>query len=278
MQKGCYCVEKVLKLLVFGLVALLLTGCGSVEAKKNMTAQEVFEKAKETSTKLQNVRTHISYEDFWKTTAPLEKQSITYDMISDASLHPDIFKQTVKVQPAGGTAWDAEIYQLKDRVFIKKDKGKSWEELPSGSIAELFGSMITNVHPTLNLEFFNAFKDDFVLEPIDYGYNLKLSLTRDQYKEFKNILFLSNNGSETEMDVLNSEFPLINKFDIVIGIDINTFYITDFKMMLDTTTYSTTKIDGNSHRVKQTINAVYSHFDNVDAVKIPTDVQDAVAQ
>ena len=74
---------------------------------------------------------------------------------------------------------------------MKKNQGELWEELPSGSIAELFGSIIENVHPTLNLEFFNAFKDDFVLEPIDYGYNLKLSLTRDQYKEFKKILFLS---------------------------------------------------------------------------------------
>ncbi len=270
--------DKVFKLLVFGLVALVLSGCSSVEAEKNMTAQDVFEKAKETSTKLQNVRTHISYDDYWKTTAPLERQSIKYDMISEASLHPETFKQTVTVQPAGGTAWVADIYQLEDRVFMKKDHGEIWEELTSGSIAELFGSMIGNVHPTLNLEFFNAFKDDFVLESIDYGYNLKLSLTRDQYKEFKKILFLSNNGSEIEMDVLNSEFPLINRFEIVIGIDINTFYITDFQMMLDTTTYSTTKIDGNSHHEKQTINAIYSYFDNVDTVKIPTAVQDAVAQ
>ena len=80
--------DKVFKLLVFGLVALLLTGCSSVEAEKNMTAQDVFEKAKETSTKLQNVRTHISYDDYWKTTAPLERQSMRYDMISEASLHP----------------------------------------------------------------------------------------------------------------------------------------------------------------------------------------------
>ena len=137
--------------------------------------------------------------------------------------------------------------------------------------------MIENIHPTLDLAFFNAFENDFVLEPIDYGYNLKLSLSREQYKEFKKILFLSNNGSETEMDVLNSEFPLINKFDIVIGIDSKTFYVTDFKMTLDTTTYSMIQIDGNSHRVKQTINAVYSHFDNVDDITVPAELLEAAA-
>ena len=79
------------------------------------------------------------------------------------------------------------------------------------------------------------------------------------------------------MDVLNSEFPLINKFDIVIGIDSKTFYVTDFKMTLDTTTYSMIQIDGNSHRVKQTINAIYSHFDNVDDVTVPADSLEAVA-
>ncbi len=269
--------NKVFKVFVFGLVALLLTACSSVEAKKGTTAQDVFEKAKEASSTLESVRTHISYDDFWKTTVPVERSSVKYEITSNASLQPETFKQSVKVSPAGGIAWDAEVYKMDDRVFIKDNQKMVWKELESGSIAELFGAMIANVQPTLNLEFFNAFKDDFVLEPIDYGYNLKLSLSRDQYKEFKKTLFLSNNGSETEMDVLNNEFPLVNKFDIVIGIDSNTFYITGFKMMLDTTTYSTIQIDGNSHRVMQTINAIYSHFNNEDDIIIPADVLKAAS-
>ena len=112
-------------------------------------------------------------------------------------------------------------------------------------------------------------------EPIDYGYNLRLSLSREQYKEFKKTLYLSNNGSDTDVDVVDSEFPLINKFDIVIGIDSKTFYVTDFKMTLDTTTYSMVQVDGNSHRVKQTINAIYSHYDNEDDIKVPAEVLEA---
>ena len=76
-------------------------------------------------------------------------------------------------------------------VFSSKiTKKRSWEELKSGSIAELFGSMIETVQPTLDLAFFNDFKNDFVLEPVDYGYNLRLSLSREQYKEFKKTLIL----------------------------------------------------------------------------------------
>lgn len=84
------------------------------------------------------------------------------------------------MRPLKENPWEANIYQMDNRVFIKDDQTKVWEELESGSIAESFGSMIENVHPTLDLTFFNAFKDDFVLEPIDYGYNLKLSLSREQ--------------------------------------------------------------------------------------------------
>ena len=84
--------NKVFKVFVFGLVALLLTACSNVEAKKGMTAQDVFEKAKEASAKLKNVRTHISYDDFWKITAPEERYSVKYEMTSDAMLQPEIVK------------------------------------------------------------------------------------------------------------------------------------------------------------------------------------------
>ncbi|KAA0965389.1 hypothetical protein FQ087_03520 [Sporosarcina sp. ANT_H38] len=269
--------NKVFKVFVFGLVALLLTACGNVEAEQGMTAQDVFGKAKEASAKLENVRTHISYDDFWKTTAPEKRYSVKYEMTSDAMLQPETVKQSVKVRPLNGDPIDAEVYKVDDRVFIKDNPEKEWEELQSGSVAELFSSMIANVHPTLNLEFFNAFENDFVLEPVDYGYNLKLSLSREQYTDFKKILMLSKNSSEADMVVLNGEFPFINKFDIVIGIDSNNFYVTDFKMTLDTTTYSMMQVDGNSHRVKQTIDAVYSHFDNVDDIKVPAEVLEAAA-
>jgi len=272
-------VNKVFKVFVFGLVALLLASCGNVEAKQGMTAQDVFEKAKVASSKLKSVRTQISYDDFWKTTAPEERYSVKYEMTSDAMLQPEIVKQDVKVrpQPLNGEPWDAKVYKVDDSVFIKDNQTKSWEELQSGSIAELFGSMIENVQPTLDLAFFNDFENDFVLEPVDYGYNLRLSLSREQYKEFKKTLYLSNNGSDIDVDVVDSELPIINKFDIVIGIDSKTFYVTDFKMTIDTTTYSMVQVDGNSHRVKQTIDAIYSHYDNVDEVKVPAEVLEAVA-
>ena len=75
--------------------------CGS---EKGMTAQDVFEKAKEASAKLKNVRTHISYDDFWKTTAPEERHSVKYEMTSDAMLQPEIVKQRRKSAPAT-TKW-----------------------------------------------------------------------------------------------------------------------------------------------------------------------------
>lgn len=270
LKKGSFNVKNAFKVIAVGLLVLVVTACSNAEAKGSLTAQKVFEKAKVASTKLESVHSGIVFEDFWKTTAPLNKKNVKFEFNADASLHPETFKQHLIVRTTGEEAREADLYKVDDRLFIKEDPKQPLEELPSGTLSELYGAMMEHVNPTLNLSFFDRFADDFELEPIDYGYNLKLSLSREQYYEFQKTVF--------GVDKVSGEYPLINKFDIVIGIDSNTFYTTDFKMTMDTTTYSTTKVDGNSHRVKQTISAVYSKYDNVGAIKMPTDVLEAAAQ
>ncbi|WP_318615138.1 DUF6612 family protein [Sporosarcina sp. YIM B06819] len=262
--------KNVWKIAVVGLLAVVLSACGNAAAQGNLTAQEVFEKAKDASTKLESVHSTISFEDFWRTTVPEDKKTMKYDFQSDATLHPVTFKQRLIIKPSLEKAWGASVYKTNDRIFIEEDSKKELDELPSGALSELFGAMMDHVNPTVNLSFFEPFADDFELEPIDYGYNLRLSMSREQYQEFQKLVF--------GVDDISGEYAFINKFDIVIGIDINTFYTTDFKMTLDTTTYSTTEVNGNSHRVKQTISAVYSKYDHVEPIKLPAKVLDVAAQ
>lgn len=262
--------KNVWKIAVIGLLAVVLSACGNAAAQGNLTAQEVFEKAKDASAELESVHSTISFEDFWRTTVPEYKKTMKYDFISDATLHPVTFKQQLVVKPSGEEAWKANVYKKDDRIFIKEDSKNELDELTSGTLSELFGAMMDQVNPTLNLSFFDIFADDFELEPIDYGYNLKLSLSREQYQEFQNLVF--------GVEEISGEYAFINKFDISIGIDINTFYTTDFKITMDTTTYSTTEINGNSHRVKQSIMAIYSKYDHVEPIKLPANVSEAAAQ
>ncbi len=262
--------KNVWKIAVTGLLAVVLSACGNAASQANLTAQEVFEKAKDASAKLESVHSTVSVEEFWRTTVPEARKTMKYDFISDATLHPVTFKQQLRVTPSEELAWEANVYKTNDRIFIKEDSEEELDELSSGALSELFGAMIDQVNPTLNLSFFDTFADDFVLEPIDYGYNLRLSLSRDQYQEFQKLV--------SGVDDISDEYAFINKFDIVIGIDINTFYTTDFKMTMETISYSTTEVNGNSHRSKQSIMAVYSKYDHVEPIKLPANVVDAAAQ
>lgn len=262
--------KNVWKIAVIGLLTVILSACGNAAAQGNLTAQEVFEKAKDASAKLESVHSTISFEDYWRTIVPEDKKTMKYDFISDATLQPVTFKQELRIKPSGEDAWNVNVYKTNDRIFVKEGSEKELDELSSGALSELFGAMMDQVNPTLNLSFFDTFAEDFELEPIDYGYNLKLSMSREQYQEFQKLVF--------GVDDISGEYAFINKFDITIGIDINTFYTTDFKMTMDTTTYSTTEVNGNSHRVKQSITAVYSKYDHVDPIKLPANVLDAAAQ
>ncbi len=103
--------------------------------------------------------------------------------------------------------------------------------------------MVASVNPTLDLTIFEAFKDDFELEKIDYGYKLKLALSREQYKEFRKMML--DDVNEEALAEIENEYPLINKFEMEISIDGLTYFVSNFKMTLDTTAYSTTEINGN---------------------------------
>ena len=268
--------KKVLHGMFVGLIALLLAACGNAQANHQLTVQEVYERAKEASSNLEQVRTTVVYEDFWKTTVPDERMSVKYEMTSDATLQPDRFSQRVLVNPLGEKSWQADIYKVNDRLFMKKDGKADLEEIATGSMTELFGTMVAAVNPTLDFTIFEPYRDDFELEKIDYGYRLKLTLSREQYKEFRKLML--DEVTDEALAEIEDEYPLINKFEMEISIDALTYFVSNFKMTLDTTAYSTTKIDGNSHRVKQKMNAGYSRFNDVETVNIPAVVQEAATQ
>lgn len=258
------------KVIGFGLLILLLTACNR---GGSLTAQEVFEKAKDASNNLEKVRTHIVFEESSRTIVPEERMSAKVEINSDASLQPLTFHQHTIVQVPREDSWEIDLYKMDNRAFMKDDKQKEWEELASGSIDELFGTLVARVNPVLDLSLFDAFQDDFELEKIDYGYLLKLTMTREQFKQFKEILLFSESSEE-----IDHGFSRIRKLDFEIAIDSNTFYTTDFKMNTDTTTYSTKQIDGNAHRETRKVNAIYSRFNNIDDVVVPKEVLEMSAR
>lgn len=255
------------KILLLSLLILLLTACTNSQSEKSLSARDVFEKAKEASSKLEKVHTDLVFEDLTVPVEPEERLNVKYDIKSNASLQPLTVHQRTNVQASKATPWDMELYKVEDRVFVKDAEKKSWDELPPGSIAEIFGKIIAQTNPTLDLTLFDAYQDDFVLEPVDYGYALTLSMTKEQFKQFNENLV---GPEEVDGDTVDKAFLLVDKLDFEIIIDKNTFFTTDFKMLTDVTKY----VGRDSIRSKQKINAVYSRFNDIEDVKIPVGITD----
>ncbi|MCM3743070.1 hypothetical protein M3193_02835 [Sporosarcina luteola] len=265
--------KKLISALAVGSLVLLLAACSSSgTAQKKMTAGDLLDKSQEAmDNSLKAVRSHIVFDDYAVAVydGDLEKPEragINFDIQVEAFLDPAKVHLHSKALPRGAKAWNMDLYQVGDRLVVTDDRKGEWEELPSGSVEELFGTLVSETYPILDLSKFKEFEDEFVLEPIEYDYALKLTLDRDGFKRFKKLF----------PDVGPSEdgFTIIDKMELVITFNKKTTYVTSFKVSSDMRTFS----DGNSYRSRQKLNATYSYFNDIEDFKLPKEVSDLVAE
>lgn len=265
--------KKIISALAVGSLVFLLAACSSSgEAQKKMTAGDLLDKSQEAmDTSLKSIRSHIMFDDYAVTVfdGDIEnpkKASVKFDINVDAFLDPAKVHLQSNVLPHGVKAWNMDLYQVGDRVVVTDDRKGEWEELPSGSVEELFGTLVAETYPVLDLSKFKEFEDEFVLEPIEYDYALKLTLDRDGFKRFKELF----------PDVGPSEdgFTIIDKMEVVITVNKKTLYVTSFNMSSDMRSFS----DGNSYRSRQKLNATYSYFNDIEDFKLPKEVSDLATE
>lgn len=265
--------KKIINALAVGSLVLLLAACSSSgTAQKKMTAGDLLDKSQEAMEKsLKAVRAHIVYDDYAVTVYDgdienPEKAGAKFDMTIDAFLDPMKVRQKSIISPRGVRSWKQDLYQVGDRTFAKPEKENDWEELPSGSIEELFGTLAAESHPMLDLSKFKEFEDEFILEPIEYGYALRLSLDRNDYKRIKELF--------PDIGPSQDGFNIVDKIELVITFNKSTSYVTSFKWSSDMRNYS----DGNSYRSRQKLNATYSYFNDIEDFKLPEKVSNMAAE
>ena len=265
--------KKLISALAVASIVLLLTACNnSSGAQKKMTAGDLLDKSQEAMEEsLKAVRAHIVYDDYAVTVYDgdvenPEKAGGKFDMKIDAFLDPMKVRQKSIISPRGVRSWKQDLYQVGDRTFAKPEAEKEWEELPSGSIEETFGTLVAESHPMLDLSKFKEFEDEFILEPIEYGYALKLSLDRNDYKRIKELF--------PDIGPSQDGFNIVDKIELVITFNKSTSYVTSFKWSSDMRNYS----DGNSYRSRQKLNATYSYFNDIEDFNVPKEVNDLIAQ
>ncbi|MCG3088721.1 DUF6612 family protein [Sporosarcina cyprini] len=259
--------KKLVKSLTIGTLVLLLAACNSSGATEKMTAERLLDKSKkEMASSLDAVHSHIVYDDYKVTVHDgdfenPEKSGAKFDIQTDAFLNPMKMHQETLVQPRGIKSYKMNLYRLGDRNFVSDENNKEWEEASSETLEKLFGTLVSRSNPTLDLSLFDEFKDDFILEPIEYGYALTLSLNREQFERFKQLV--PDLGPEQD------GFLIIYKMDLVITFNKSTSYVTSFKMSADMRSFR----DGTSYRARQKLNATYSYFNDIDPFKVPDQLQ-----
>ncbi|HEX5564883.1 MAG TPA: DUF6612 family protein [Sporosarcina sp.] len=261
--------KKIISALAAGTLVLLLAACSSSGvAQKKMTAGDLLDKSqKAMDSSLKAVRSHIVFDDYAVTVYDgdienPEKASVKFDMNVDAFLDPAKVHLQANVLPLGVKAWNMDLYQVGDRVFANDDRKEGWDRLPSGSVEELFGTLVAETYPVLDLSKFKEFEDEFILEPIEYGYALKLTLDRDGFKRLKELF--------PDVGPREDGFSIIDKMELAIIFNNKTSYVTSFKMSADIRSFR----DGNSYRSRQKLNATYSYFNDIEDFKLPKEVSD----
>ncbi|MBB4823676.1 hypothetical protein HNO89_000896 [Sporosarcina luteola] len=255
--------KKLVKSLTIGTLVLLLAACNSSGTKEKMTAEQLLDKSKkEMEASLEAVHSHIVYDDYKVTVhngdfENPEKSGIKLDMQTDAFLNPVKLHQETLVHPRGIQSYKMNLYRLGDQNFVSDANKKEWEEEPSESLEKLFGTLASRSFPTLDLSLFDEFKNDFVLEPIEYGYALTLSLNRQQFERLRELV--------PDLGPQEDGFLIIYKADLVITFNKSTSYVTSFKMSTDMRAFR----DGNSYRARQKLNATYSYFNDIEPFQVP---------
>ena len=265
--------KKIISALAVGSLVFLLAACNSSgEAQKKMTAGDLLDKSQEAMDKsLKAVRGHIVYDDYAVTVYDgdienPEKAGVKFDMQVEAFLDPAKVHVQSKVLPRGVKAYNMDLYQAGDQVFVTDDRKDEWEVLQSGSVEELFGTLVSEAYPTLDLSKFKEFEDELVLEPIEYGYALSLTLDRDGFKRFKELF--------PDVGPREDGFNIVDKLELVITFNKKTSYVTSFKMSSDMRNFR----DGNSYRSRQKLNATYSYFNDIEDFNLPKEVSELAAE
>ncbi|MFD1203941.1 DUF6612 family protein [Sporosarcina contaminans] len=262
--------KKIFGAVMAGSLALLLSACNSSEAQDKLTAEKLMAKSNEaTETSLKSVHAHINFDDYAVTVyngdiENPEKAGVVYDLQVDAYLDPEKVKHTATVAPRGIKKYEENLYNISGKNIVKKADDAEWQQV--GTIEEQYGSFVNAVYPTLDLSKFEPFKDDFILEPIEYGYALKLTLDRNGFKEFKKVF--------PDAGPVNDGFRIVDKMELVITFNKSTSYVTSFKMSSDVRHFA----DGNSYRSRQKMNATYSYFNDIKDFAIPKEVQEIASK
>ena len=280
--------KKWLKGLGVGVLALGLAACGStaepkkdaetgkeveLENKSEMTAQEVYSKAMEVSAEQKSMHAVMDIDQ--KISMPsqeLEMDSkIKMDM--DVIVEPLAMHQKMNMDMGDLGAMDMELYMNESGFFMNDPESGQWIKMPKDMYDEMMAQMGGETDPTLDMEMFNEFKDDFKFEQTDDEYILTLSASGDKFSGLMKELMGSSLPADMEMT--EEDADLLNNMDVkslkvVMYIDKETYYTNAFDLDMD----MTMKVEEEEMHIVQKMKSVISKINEIDEIVVPQEIVD----
>ncbi|MER2088274.1 MAG: DUF6612 family protein [Sporosarcina sp.] len=244
-----------------------------VANESKLTAQEVYEKAMAVSDEQKSMHAKMDIDQLIKMPSQEFEMDSKIKMDMDMVMEPLSMYQKMNIDMGEQGKSVMEMYMTEAGFFMSNPGSENWIKFPEDMYEEMVGQMAGGADPTLDMNMFKEFIDDFKFEQTDNEYILTLSASGDKFTELFKKVATENMPAGLEMDNAQAEVlenMEVESLDYEIFIDKKSFYTTAFNMKMG----MMMKIEGEEMHINQKVHADISRINEIDNIEVPQEILD----
>ena len=244
-----------------------------VQNKSEMTAQEVYEKAMAVSEEQKSMHAKMDIDQLIKVPSQDIEMNSKIKMDMEMVMEPLSMYQKMNMDMGEQGKMEMEIYMTDAGFLMKEPESGEWIKLPSEMYEEMSGQLSGGADPTLDMNIFKEFVEDFKFEQTDDAYILTLSAAGDKFSNLFKKVATENMPAGMEINEEQAEVMEnmeVKSLEYEIFIDKKTFYTNAFNMNMD----MTMKVEGEEMHIDQKVKADISKINEIDTIEIPQEILD----
>ncbi len=244
-----------------------------VENQGTMTAQEVYKKSLKASEEQTSMHAKMEIDQLIEVSDQNYKMNNKINLDMDMVIEPLAMYQKMQVDMGEQGTMKMEIYMTEEGFFMNEPTTGQWIKLPNEMYEDMAGQISSGADPTLDMNMFKEFVDDFKFEQTDDEYILTLSASGEKFSKLFKEMAMKNMPADlgvNEEDANIMENINVKSLEYEIFIDKKTFYTNAFNMEMDMTML----IEGDEMHIVQKIKADLSKINDIKKIEVPQEVLD----
>ncbi|MCU9614289.1 hypothetical protein OEV98_12020 [Caldibacillus lycopersici] len=277
--------KKLIATTVFGLVMFMVTACNQTAEPTNneknagnkqeqeLTLQEVFDKTLNASNTLDSFTLNmVMDQDMSISSAPDETVSTSIQADMDIINEPMSLYQDMSIDMNMGDFRQnvaMESYFTEDGFFVYDSTTNQWAKMPEEMFNEVMQLSEEQTDPSVQLNQFKEFVDDFSFQQNSTEYILTLKTSGEKLLDI--VKELSGDMLDEELigeEILNN--MNIEQLDYIMHIDKETFLPNKVDMKLT----MKMAMEGDEITIQQSTSATYTNINGLEKITVPQEVLD----